>query len=168
MELWRTLTADECKAEIRTCVSSLRVRIRQEVKAMQRTTLANNIANKRASLETGKRGIQKAMGKGVADARMSALETTHPSTVLVRLGALNIHKVRAVCRTGDSRCKFNTSSHVLKCTASRLQCVFDILCQLDAAGIPAGLEYEHAWLITLMTFCLHWSTSWALRERLGK
>jgi hypothetical protein len=86
VDLWRTLEVAECQSGIKACISSLRLKLRQEVRAMQRATLATNIAKKRASLETGKQGIQKAMGKGVADARMSAVETTHPSTVLVRLG----------------------------------------------------------------------------------
>ena len=140
-EVWRTLTPDECKNEIQNCITSLRARIRLEVRAMQRATLADNIAKKRASLETGKRGIQKAMGKGVADARMSALETTHPSTIRVRLNQHDGSTVQALCMKADPECKINTSSHVLKCTVSRLQCAFDVLCVLQDAGVSARLEH---------------------------
>ena len=106
---------------------------------MQRATMANNIAHKRASLETGTLGIQKAMGKGTVDARMTAIETTHPYKVLVTLGPHSAETVRTVCRQADLECKFSLSGRVLKCMASRLQCVFDILCHLDASGIKAHL-----------------------------
>ena len=79
------------------------------------------------------------MGKGVADARMSALETTHPSTVLVRLGGRDAKSIKAICEKADHECKFSSTLKMLKCTASRLHHVFDILCGLEEAGIQASL-----------------------------
>ena len=81
---WNSMATEDRLKHIKDSITALRSLIRTEVSAMQRTTLATNMERKRASLETGKRGIQRAMGKGVADARMSALDTSHPSTVVVK------------------------------------------------------------------------------------
>ncbi len=137
--VWSTLDADAVKEGIKKCVTCLRTLIQLECRAMQRATLATNIAKKRASLETGKRGIQKAMGRGVANARMTSLETTHPSVVRVELGKWREEVVRVACLEGDPKCKLRSSSGTLTCTPSQLQCVCDVLCSLERLGVKPSI-----------------------------
>ena len=100
-------------ARLKSIIASLRNLIRQEVQIMRRRQLEAAIQHKRATLETGKRGIQKAMGKGAAPAQMSSVNTTHPRTVFVRLKSHSGDLVREICRRADPTCTFNSSTHVL-------------------------------------------------------
>ena len=128
---WTQMSSSDLKDLIRTNISGLRLEIRNEIHSMQRAKLAINMEKKRARLEKGKRGIQEAMGKQAAGARLSALRTTHPDTVSV--GCINeeqLESVKVLCTLVDADCSFQESKGRLHCTASKLQLVYPVIASL--------------------------------------
>ena len=142
---WPTMTRTTLKSALKQCVYDLRETIRTEIRAMEKACLAANIAKSRLHLETGKRGVQRAMGKGVADARMSEVVTTHPSVVIIPLDGLNEEAVRVQCSVTVENVALDTvisadGSRTLRCTPPRLQDVSALLLALESTGILADLE----------------------------
>jgi hypothetical protein len=138
------MTSTTLKGALKQCVYDLRGTIRTEIRAMEKACLATNIARSRLHLETGKRGVQRGMGKGVADARMSEVVTTHPSVVVFSLEGLDEEAVRVQCSGTVADVAFDTAlqadgNKILRCTPSRLQDVSALLLALERSNIPADL-----------------------------
>lgn len=141
---WAEMSADDVIQHLVQCVKELRASIVTEMRAMQRAQLASNIAKKRTRLTSGKRGIQAAMGKGVADARMTSLHTQHPNVVVAQLQKHTAEEIQAMCLSVDSSCTFpkEEDPHLLQCRPSLLQHVFDLLEVFRRAGVPVSLRLQ--------------------------
>ena len=140
-DLWPAMPNKEVRAQVYKSIANIRLRIRTETRNMQQAQLTKNMDFKRTHLETGKRGVQKAMGKAAAGVRMTILRTNHPDTVIVPLQGVGRKQIKSLCKTADAICRFaRVSEGQVKCVASRLHCVFDILCMLEANGITASVS----------------------------
>ena len=141
---WQLMSHTSLKSALRQCIRDLRGDIRREMRSMDKASLAANITRCRNHLETGKRGVQRAMGKGVADARMSEVETSHPSVVLAFLDYQTENWIETVCKAVVQECSFhafttNEGTRALRCTPQRLHDVATLLRVLEREQVRTAI-----------------------------